>query len=76
MKRKWSADTKADREADLRKNFTQEQLEVIGSVTIAWNEAEILLDISLGESLDLRAAMWFEVSTRINGIDGKVALIK
>ena len=47
MKRSAPINAKGQRDADLRKNFTPQQLEAIGAVTIAWNEAEIFLDIAL-----------------------------
>jgi len=76
MKRKWPTETKGQRDGDLRKNFTSKQLEAIGAVTIAWNEVEIFLDIALEEALWIPEAAWLHVSTRINGYDGKVAIIK
>lgn len=76
MKRKWPEFAESHRGRDVRENFSPAQLEAIGAVTIAFNEAEIILDIVLGHSLDINAEMWFEISTRINGIDGKVAIIR
>jgi hypothetical protein len=76
MRRPRSTTIQSERGADLRKNLTSEQLEWIGTIIIAWNELEILIDFAMNIGLGVSAALWFEVSTRINGIDGKVELIR
>ena len=53
-----------------------ERLKLIGAIALAWNWIEGALDATLAMSLELAADMWVEVSSRINGIDGKTALIK
>ncbi|MGQ0741101.1 MAG: hypothetical protein ACT4OG_02220 [Alphaproteobacteria bacterium] len=64
------------RSGDVRKNLTPEQLRGIGEVTMAYNEAEFLIDLCFGLGLQIEAGLWFEVSTRINGVDGLIAIIK
>jgi hypothetical protein len=64
------------READVRKNLSGEQLEWIGSVAIAWNELEILIDFAMANGLGVRAPLWDELTTRINGIEGKLQLVR
>jgi hypothetical protein len=65
MRRKAPAGLQSRRGRDLLKNLTVEQLRWIGSVAIAWNELEILLDITMAVALGVAAPLWFEVSTRI-----------
>jgi hypothetical protein len=76
MRRKAPAGLRGRRAADLRKNLTKEQLEWIGIVAIAWNELEIMIDFAMAAGLGIPAPLWLETSTRINGIDGKLQLIR
>jgi hypothetical protein len=76
MRRKAPAGLRGKRGSDLRKNLTAEQLEWIGSVAIAWNELEFELDITMAVALGISPPLWFEVTTRINGIEGKLQLIR
>ena len=76
MRRKSPVGSKSERTGDLRKNLTREQLEWIGAVAIGWNELEILIDYAMSIGLGISAPLWLEVSTRINGIDGKLQLIR
>jgi hypothetical protein len=76
MKRPSSRFRHSKRSGDIRKDLTPEQLAGIGSVTLAYNEAEILIDILLSLSLGLLSYVAHEITSRINGIDGKIALAK
>jgi hypothetical protein len=76
MKRPSSRFRHSKRSGDIRKDLTPEQLAGIGSVALAYNEAEILIDILLSLSLGLLSYVAHEITSRINGIDGKVALAK
>lgn len=71
------ADTKraVKRTGNVRKDLTQNQLAWIASVALAYNEAERLIDVSLITSLSL-GDIAHDVVGRINGIDGKIAIIK
>jgi hypothetical protein len=64
------------RSGDIRKDLTAEQLAGIGGVTLAYNEAEVLIDILMSLSLGLLTHSAHEVTSRINGIDGKIELAK
>ena|ERR1700733_2448918 len=63
------------RTGDIRKDLTPNQLAWIGSVTLAFNEVETLLDLILSVCFSLGDAT-HEVTSRINGIDGKIELAK
>ncbi|HEX6376479.1 MAG TPA: hypothetical protein VFZ91_12265, partial [Allosphingosinicella sp.] len=52
------------------------RLQTIGAISIAWNWIEGAIDVSLSVALNLHPSMWNEVTTRINGLDSKFALIK
>lgn len=54
----------------------QEHLALFGAVGIAWNDLEGALDTALGAATGLPEPMWSEVTSRINGFDGKCALLK
>ncbi len=61
---------------DVRKDFSAEQLAGIGAVAMAWNEVEYLLDVMLYSALALPPLHWLDVVTRINGIEGKLELLR
>jgi hypothetical protein len=63
------------RTGDIRKDLSESQLAWIGSVTIAYNEAEILVDILLALSLKRHPSLPFALIGRINGVDGKIELL-
>ena len=64
------------RSGDIRKDLSQSQLAGIGSVTIAYNEVETLIDILLALSLKLHPSLPAALTSCINGVDGKVELLK
>jgi hypothetical protein len=63
------------RTGDIRKDLTQNQLAWIGSVALAFNEAETQLDLLLLVAFSL-GDVAHELTSRINGVDGKVELAK
>jgi hypothetical protein len=65
-----------NRSGDIRKDLSESQLARIGSVAIAYNEAETLIDILLALSLKLHPTLPAALTSRINGIDGKIELLK
>lgn len=60
----------------IRIDLSEKQLAGIGLVAIAYNEAEILIDVALSKLFGLSPEMSLELTSRINGIDGKSELIK
>jgi hypothetical protein len=77
MKRKVSARRQTRNWSyDVYKDLTQAQLAGIGAVALAWNDAEAMYDLLLCVTLGLHHNSWRDVATRINGIDGKHAIIR
>jgi hypothetical protein len=60
---------------EVLKNFTTEQLAGIGATAMAYNEAILTLDAIVGQCLGFPGDA-HEVTSRINGIDGKFAVIR
>lgn len=67
---------KGKRTGDIRKDLNEAQLAGIGSIALAYNEAEVLIDILVSLVLGLLTNTAHEVTSRINGIDGKIELAK
>lgn len=67
---------KGKRTGDIRKDLSDAQLAGIGSIALAYNEAEALIDILVSLVLGLLTNTANEVTSRINGIDGKIELAK
>ncbi len=61
---------------NIKEGITEQRLALFGTVTLAWNDLEGSLDTALGLSLELPEPMWVEVTSRINGFDGKCSLLK
>jgi hypothetical protein len=61
---------------DVRKDLTKENLAALGAVTLAWNDVEAMLDVLLCVCMNINPDAWRELTTRINGIDGVIALLK
>lgn len=71
-----STNQTAKRTGIIRIDLTEKQLIGIGLVAITYNEAEILIDVLLSSLLGTSPKMSLELTSRINGIDGKIELIK
>jgi hypothetical protein len=61
---------------DPQSDFTRAQLRWIGAVAMNYNEAEALIDTAFFHATKLGEDIRWEVSTRINGIDGKIEIIQ
>jgi hypothetical protein len=61
---------------DVRKDTNSSHLAIIGAVTIAWNDVEALVDSVLCGAADVPAMLRLDITSRINGFDGKIAIIK
>ncbi len=61
---------------DIRQTIGSAVLEEIGAIALYYNSAEFLIDTLLYTGLSLNGNIWFDVVTRINGYDGKVAICK
>lgn len=61
---------------DVRDEISREQLAALGACALVWNDVEAMLDVLLCVVMRIHHAVWRELTTRINGIDGKIGLIK
>jgi hypothetical protein len=69
----WPVSRSGHVKADLSTN----QLASIGAVAVAFNEAELLLDLMISVCLGFRSTnLAADINSRINGADGKIEIIK
>lgn len=61
---------------DIKNELSQRQLAAIGAVAMYYNEMEAWIDTLFWQVTELPSELELEVSTRINGIDGKLEIIK
>jgi hypothetical protein len=61
---------------DLKKDMDQEVIWGIGACALLWNTIEATLEVSLGLAIELPAPLWVSVTSRINGVDGRISVIK
>jgi hypothetical protein len=61
---------------DVINDISPEKLQTFAAILILWNYVETILDTILGYTLGLKVDLFFHVSSRINGIDRKIALCK
>jgi hypothetical protein len=54
----------------------QEQLAIIGAINVIWTRIERLVDTAMCRALNTPRELGIDLASRINGFDGKVALIK
>jgi hypothetical protein len=53
-----------------------ERLRLIAAITLQWNWIEAAIDVMLAVGLRVETDLWVEVQSRINGFDGKIAIMK
>jgi hypothetical protein len=75
MKRAVTKRTTFLRTYDIRKDLKESQLADIGAAALAYNEAEVEIDVLLAAALELDEIP-LEVTSRINGVEGKVEIVK
>jgi hypothetical protein len=61
---------------NIKEDLGQKKLAAIGAVAMAYNKVEEEIEALFGIATKLEGQILLEVSTRINGIDGKIAIIK
>lgn len=77
MRRKQSADhVESYKPYDLVSDVGMNRLALIGAIGLSWNMLEGGVDVALPLALELAPPMWVHVTSRINGFDGKIELIK
>ena len=67
---------KISRTGDIRKDLSDAQLAGIGMVALAYNEAELLIDLALSLGAKIEWDMFKAITSRINGVDGKIEIAK
>ncbi len=63
-------------EYSVRTDVDREQLELIGAICLEWNFIEDMIDFTLFHAWEMDRDASIETSSRIYGIDGKLAIIK
>jgi hypothetical protein len=78
MKRRPREDTPTDvhRTGDIKKDFTKSQLAAFGAATLAYNILEDQIDALLFIVTRIPDWLFADVSSRIHGLDGKIAIIQ
>src|SRR6476620_10619198 len=61
---------------NVRQDVDPKRLQAIGAMILQWNYIEGALNLILDVALKLPFQLWVPVHSRINGTDGKIALIK
>jgi hypothetical protein len=61
---------------DIKQSYTTEQLAEVGAIALTWNQVEAMVDFLLLVTLDLPPGLWLAVAKRINGMDGKLAILR
>jgi hypothetical protein len=76
MYRKSTTTERQHRRYDFLTEVDPERLKLIAAIALAWNWIEATIDMALGTSLRIAPRLLVEVQSRINGFDGKTAIIK
>ncbi len=61
---------------DVRRDISARQLQALGAIAIMWTRIERRIDFAMCTALSVPHQLWVDLSSRINGFDGKVELIK
>lgn len=62
--------------ANVREACQPDQLEEIGAIALIWNQVELQIDFILLVILKLPPGLWLPTVKRINGMDGKLEIIR
>ncbi|WP_341631882.1 hypothetical protein [Sphingomonas agri] len=76
MFRKTDNTLRAGAAFDFLEEVDPDRLRLIAAITLQWNWIESAIDVILTTGLRIDSDIWVEVQSRINGFDGKVAIIK
>jgi hypothetical protein len=76
MRRKASGAPRNSTEFDFRKDMDQEVIWSIGACTLLWNTIEATTEVSFALALELPSPLWVSVTSRINGMEGRIEIIK
>jgi hypothetical protein len=61
---------------DVKQDFSRDQLAAVGAVTLAFNELQSAVEAMLQVATSIPEWLFSDVASRINGLDGKIAIIK
>jgi hypothetical protein len=61
---------------NVRQHIDPKKLQAIGAIILEWNYIEGATNLILDLALQIPYPLWVPVHSRINGLDGKIALIK
>jgi len=61
---------------DIKHDVSTKQLAAIGAITLAFNDLESCIELMLCAGANIQDWLFVEVSSRINGLEGKTAIIK
>jgi hypothetical protein len=64
------------RSYDVRKDLSAEQLAAVGSVILAWNDTEAMLNVLMCVVCNIHHGIWRDLASRIQGYEGKIELVK
>jgi hypothetical protein len=64
------------RSGNIRDDLSESQLAGIGLITVAYNEVELLIDVMIPIAFGFDEGMGQQITSRINGVDGKIEIIK
>jgi hypothetical protein len=61
---------------NVMRDINPEKLKTFAAIIIVWNYVETFLDAALGYAMKIDSDLFPHVSSRINGLDGKIAILK
>jgi hypothetical protein len=76
MKRRHPQKPATSQFRSVKEDVSDEQLAAIGSVVLNYNYAESTINRMLGPCLGLTRDVFYAVTSRINGLDGKIEIVK
>jgi hypothetical protein len=76
MRRKSRGPKPASNSFDVLRDIEPAKLQTFAGILIVWNYIETFVDASLGYATKIHPDLFPHVSSRINGIDGKIAIFK
>jgi hypothetical protein len=61
---------------NIKKAYSKDQLAEIGAIALIWNQVDSYIDFILLVALNIPIGLWLDVTKRINGMDGKLAILR
>ncbi len=77
MRRPQPANSKPGRRVqDIKKAYTEKQLIEIAAIALTWNQVDAQVDYLLLVALRLPPSLYLDITKRINGMDGKIQILR